>query len=143
MSQEVVGRLHFVEFSKYIMRKSPDLVMVIKNVKLETRVSLQWRFYTSWTAASPTFGSNDSIYCPRKKSVLEKMDLSKKTEEEIKILIEREKRLKETKEQVHLVLRGEMCLKLNRHNQITKFLLQNVNILSFDVLSDIGAASST
>jgi hypothetical protein len=137
---ENFGRDHISNFLKFVLGKSEDIVMVAKNVQIENRTSLRFRIYLSWSS-EPYFvqgGASESSYCKgcTRKSFLEKMDLTTLSEEQVKALADREKKLQELDQKVQVASRADIHLKLNRYNQITRFNILQFKILSFDAIDE-------
>jgi hypothetical protein len=144
LDRDYVGRRYIVELMKYLLRKSSDIVEIVKKVRIENRSSMTYTAYTSWTSlpflGKPPLCEDGSSECI---SLLSKMDLSTLSAEDIKDLADREQKLIDANQKVQIVGKAEMSLRLNRHNQITQFTVLSFKILSFDSIpEDLKRATS-
>lgn len=64
--------------------------------------------------------------------MLDKMDISRYTDEEIEEMAEKGKEFKKNAARIRVAAKMDALLKLNRYNQITMCAIPTVRIISFD-----------
>jgi hypothetical protein len=130
---EIYGRQHIIEYYQYLFEKRPDMVLILKMTAYTKRAEMRLKFYVTFSSLPVP---ERSKYTSRMTSFLSKMDFAKLSTEEIKRLVEREREFKEKQQRVKVAGKGEMMVRLNRFDQISKLSVQSIKILSYDAINE-------
>jgi hypothetical protein len=134
---EQYGRHVIINFFKALYEDYPDGVMVVRDVIAMEKYLVKYRFYFQGTLTSLSVGDNKVYAKKPSTSVLQSVNLSKYSPEEILQMTKKEAELKQSKRPTKIAVKGETRYYLNRGYKIARYETEfNVTAFSEGALGE-------